>query len=51
METIVSITYCYDVYNRLVKYADNSNTETYTYDAEGVRRSKNNAAGMNKVAE
>ena len=34
--------YTYDVFNRLVKYADHSNMETYTYDAEGVRRSKKN---------
>lgn len=39
----ISVTYSYDVYNRLVKYEENSNTETYTYDAEDVRRSKKNA--------
>lgn len=35
-------TYKYDVYNRLVEYLldDGSKSESYTYDAEGVRRSK-----------
>ena len=35
-------TYKYDVYNQLVEYLldDGSKSESYTYDAEGVRRSK-----------
>ena len=31
------------MYNRLIQYTDGSYTESYTYDAEGVRRSKSNA--------
>ena len=40
-------TYKYDVYNRLVKYSldDGSKSESYTYDAEGVRRSKVTVGG------
>ena len=40
-------TYKYDVYNRLVKYSldDESKSESYTYDAEGVRRSKVTVGG------
>ncbi|MDD6072554.1 MAG: hypothetical protein PUC12_17350, partial [Clostridiales bacterium] len=37
--------YTYDVYNRLIQYTAGSTTETYTYDAEGVRRSKTNSGG------
>ncbi len=42
-------TYKYDVYNRLVKYSldDGSKSESYTYDAEGVRRSKVTTSGDN----
>jgi len=37
-----AVAYTYDVYNRLVQYAEGEKKETYTYDAEGVRRSKVN---------
>ncbi len=35
-------TYTYDVYNRLIQYVEGSKKESYSYDAEGVRRSKVN---------